>query len=147
MSRFRLVTISQKEFIASSFYYFTEEAAECRSIRGRFQQYFVNGDILDCSSWNHDLNDCINFEEKNDYRAGKRIIENENVRRKDRMKSHFNNDTWTKRKNPPEDWNKPLPEYITKNYENSFLEMKTKETKNDPDKAVDMKEPTYCNIM
>jgi hypothetical protein len=125
----------------------TEEAAECRSVRGRFQQYFVNGDILDCSSWNHDLNDCINFEEKNDYRAGKRVIDNENIRRKERMKAHFGNDTWTRRKNPPEDWNKPLPEYITKNYENSFLEMKTKESKSDPDKAVDLKEPTYCTLM
>lgn len=126
-----------------------EEYKECTSIKGRFQQYFVNGDILDCSSFNHDLNDCINFEEKNDYRAGKRIIENENKRRKERMDAHFQNDTWTKRKSPPEDWNKPLPEYISKKYENSFLEIKNKEAKGEitPDNTVDLKEPTYCTLM
>jgi hypothetical protein len=107
----------------------------------------VNGDILDCSSWNNDLNDCINFEEKNDYRAGKRIIESENKRRKERMQGHYQNDTWNRRKSPPEDWNKPLPNYITKKYENSFLEMKSKEAKSEGSPDIDLKEPTYCCVM
>lgn len=104
---------------------------------------------MDCSGWNHDLNDCINFEEKNDYRAGKRVIENENKRRKDRMEAHFDNDTWIKRKSPPEDWNKSLPEYITRKYENSFLEIKNKELKGESssEKNLDFKEPTYCTLM
>lgn len=125
--------------------FITEEYKDCKSVKARFQQYFVNGDILDCSGWNHDLNDCINFEEKNDYRAGKRIIESENKRRKERMQGHFENDTWKTRKSPPEDWNKPLPGYITKKYENSYLEMKAKEGKESaPD--VELKEATYCTI-
>lgn len=129
------------------FYCHTEELKDCKSIKARFQQYFVNGDILDCSSWNHDLNDCINFEEKNDYRAGKRIIESENKRRKDRMEGHYKNDTWIKRKSPPDDWNKPLPSYITKKYENSFLEIKSKEMKGESSPDIDLKEPTYCCVM
>lgn len=124
-----------------------EEYKECKSIKGRFQQYFVNGDILDCSSWIQDINDCINFEEKGDYNAAKRIIEHESERRNERMKDHMGNDVWQKRKAPPEDWNKPLPEYISKRYENSYLEVKSRESKGETSPDISIKEPVYCSIM
>ncbi|KAG5676280.1 hypothetical protein PVAND_006128 [Polypedilum vanderplanki] len=126
--------------------FYKEEYKECRSIKGRFQQYFVNGDILDCSSWQHDLNDCINFEEKGDFRSAKRVIDNENLRRKERMQGHWENDVWKKRSKPPDDFNKPLPDFITKRYENSYLEAKSKEMKGEalPDT---IKEATYCTLM
>jgi hypothetical protein len=87
---------------------FAEEYKECRSLKGRFQQYFVNGDILDCSVYDKDLNDCINFECKNDLESAKRIIENEDKRRDERMQAHNANDVWNKRAHPPDDFNKPL---------------------------------------
>lgn len=107
--------------------FLTEEFRDCRSIKGRFQQYFVHGDSLDCASWEHDFEDCLRYTEKNDLKAAKKVIDNETARRKDRMKNHFGNNVWKKRANPPEDWAKPLPEHLTKQYENSFLDIKSKE--------------------
>lgn len=108
----------------------------------------MNGDILDCSVWQHDLNDCINFEaKKSDFRSAKRIIDNEDKRKQERMQAHNDNDVWRKRKNPPEDWNKPLPEHLARRYENSYLEQKSKEANNEMTENVTLKEPTYCCIM
>jgi hypothetical protein len=87
----------------------------------------VHGDSLDCSSWEHDFENCNKFEEKNDLKAAKKIIENEEGRRKTRMKAHWGNNVWKKRSAPPEDWSKPLPDHLNKQYENSFLEVKSKE--------------------
>lgn len=93
------------------------------------------------------MNDCINFEEKDDYKAAKRVIDNENERRSERLKGHQENDVWRKRSNPPNDWNKPLPEYITKRYENSYLELKSREMKGESPPETSIKEPVYCTIM
>jgi hypothetical protein len=107
----------------------SEEFRDCRSIKGRFQQYFVHGDSLDCASWEHDFEDCLKYEDKNDLKAAKRVIDNETLRRKERLKNHYSNNVWKKRDAPPEDWAKPLPEHLTKGYENSFLDLKSKELK------------------
>lgn len=107
----------------------TEEYRDCKSIKSRFQQYFVHGDSLDCSSWEHDFENCVKFEEKEDLKAAKKLIDSEGLRRKERLKAHYGNNIWKKRKNPPEDWSKPLPDHLTKDYENSFLEIKSKEMK------------------
>lgn len=105
----------------------SEEYRDCRSIKGRFQQYFVHGDSLDCSSWEHDFENCVKFEEKKDLKAAKAVIDNETSRRKKRMKAHFGNNVWKKRDAPPEDWSKPLPDHLNQQYENSFLDVKSKE--------------------
>lgn len=65
------------------------------------------------------------------------------------MEAHFHNDTWIKRKNPPKDWSKPLPDYIAKKTQNSYLEIKNKELRGEvtPDSNMDLKEPTYCTLM
>jgi hypothetical protein len=89
----------------------------------------VHGDSLDCASWEHDFEDCLKYEDKNDLKAAKRVIDNETLRRKERLKNHYSNNVWKKRDAPPEDWAKPLPEHLTKGYENSFLDLKSKELK------------------
>jgi hypothetical protein len=76
-----------------------------------------------------------------------RVIEHEDVRRKERLKGHYENDVWSKRKTPPSDWNKPLPNYISKRYENSYLDIKNKEMKGEVHEDVSLKEPTYCSLM
>lgn len=63
------------------------------------------------------------------------------------MQGHNDNDVWKKRKHPPEDFNKPLPEYINKRYENSYLDIKNKEMKGEGSPDVNLKEPTYCTLM
>lgn len=126
-----------------------DEYKDCRSIKARFQQYFVHGDSLDCSSWEHDFEDCVRFEENGDQKAAKNIIVNEEKRRKERIKAHYENTVWKKRTSPPEDWNKPLPEKLQKEYENSFLDLKSKEMKGIPisQEASDSMQPSRCLIM
>lgn len=110
----------------------------------------MHGDLLDCSSWENDFTDCERFEDKKDLHAAKRVIESETTRRRERMKAHYGNDVWVKRQSPPEDWAKPLPDYITKEYENSFLELKSKEIKgmNTPSEAANSTmSNSFCTIM
>lgn len=127
----------------------TEEYRDCRSIKARFQQYFVHGDVLDCSSWEHDFEDCVKFEEKDDLKAAKNVINNEESRRKDRMEAHYGNNVWKKRKGPPEDWSKELPDRLVKEYENSFLDIKSKEMKGLPisREATSSMQSSKCIIM
>lgn len=118
-----LTQFSPNKFSSSSFSYLLPYHASPN------QQYFVSGDTLDCGSWEHDFENCVKFEEEKDEEAAKKIIESEKERRKDRMKGHFGNNVWKKRGQPPEDWNKPLPDHISKSYENSYLDVKNKEMK------------------
>lgn len=87
----------------------------------------------------------MKWENKQDYKAAKKIIENEYKRRSVRLKNHYGNDVWKKRENPPSDWSQTLPENISKEYENSYLEIKSKEMKGLIPKTVE--ERTLCSIM
>lgn len=61
----------------------------------------------------------INFQEA--------LINSEKVRRLERLKAHYKNDIWKKRDSPPQDWDKPLPEWMAKRDENSYLAHRAKE--------------------
>lgn len=84
-------------------------------------------------------------------KAAKKVIDSEAARRKARMKAHYGNNIWKKRENPPDDWAKPLPEHISKEYENSFLDIKSKEMKGIPISqeatASSMQSTSFCTIM
>lgn len=135
----------------SCYCFFSEEYRDCRSIKSRFQQYFVHGDYLDCSSWEHDFESCVKFEDNGDLKAAKKVIDSEAARRKTRMKANLQNNIWKKRDNPPDDWAKPLPEHLSKEYENSFLDIKSKEMKGIPISqeaaANSMQSSSFCTIM
>lgn len=45
----------------------------------------------------------------------------------ERMQAHNDNTVWTKRDKPPEDWNKPLPDFMVKRNEYSYLPLKVQE--------------------
>lgn len=62
----------------------------------------------------------------------KELVKSETNRRLTRLRAHYNNDVWEKRKEPPEDWNKPLPDYLQKEYENTYLNLKSKELNGEP---------------
>lgn len=75
-----------------------------------------------------------------------KIIDSEKVRRHDRLKAHYKNNVWEKRKQPPPEWNQPLPDYISKNYENSYLGIKAKEMRGEtPDNPLQGR--TFCVVM
>lgn len=57
------------------------------------------------------------------------LINSEKNRRLERLRAHYRNDTWKKRDAPPEDWAKPLPEWMAKRNENTYLAIKAQELK------------------
>ncbi|EDW61653.1 synaptic plasticity regulator PANTS [Drosophila virilis] len=126
---------------------YKEEYDDCTSFKARFHQYFIHGKDADCSQWLKDLQNCERYERSNgnDIEAGAAIIKSEEQRRITRLRAHYANDTWTKRKQPPEDWAKPLPEWLEKRNENTYLELKQKELSGLA--AEQEAQRSYCAIM
>lgn len=126
---------------------YDEEYSDCTSIKARFQQHFVYGKSLDCGQWKRDFENCIKYEQSQDLTAARELIESEKLRRMERFKAHYQNDVWTKRKSPPEGWNRPLPEAIQKAYENSYLSAKAKELRGEKVEPHDLDTGSSCSIM
>ncbi|KPI91664.1 PREDICTED: UPF0545 protein C22orf39 homolog [Papilio xuthus] len=106
---------------------YKDEYKECTSFRGRFHQYFIFGELLDCKQWKRDYDNCCKWENSKDVKAAVAVIESEKQRRLERLRAHYRNDTWKKRDAPPADWDKPLPEWMAKRDENTYLALKAKE--------------------
>ncbi|XP_063531629.1 synaptic plasticity regulator PANTS [Cydia strobilella] len=106
---------------------YKDEYKECTSFRGRFHQYFIFGETLNCNQWKKDYYNCCKWESDSDEKAATALIESEKARRLERLKAHYRNDIWKKREGPPADWDKPLPEWMQKRQENTYLDHKAKE--------------------
>lgn len=61
--------------------------------------------------------------------AQNELIESEKRRRLERLLPHVQNDVWERRERPPEDWNAPLPEWMQKQFENTYLQIRSEEMK------------------
>lgn len=136
---------------------YKEEYRECKSFRGRFNQYFIFGEYLNCDQWGEDYNNCQKHSWLNDKEAAKLVIRSELSRRAVRIKAHFDNDVWTKRESPPSDWAKPLPAFMQERNKNTFLEIKTRELKVEEEKRMqsiantempaEANKNTFCTFM
>lgn len=71
------------------------------------------------------------------------LINSEKTRRLERLKGHYNNSIWKKRSAPPANWDKPLPEWMSKRDENTYLALKAKEFREGNVKE----EKSFCSIM
>lgn len=97
-------------------------------MKGRFHQYFIHGESIDCLPWKRDYDSCVRFERNpSDLQAAQEIIASEEQRRTDRLRAHYQNTVWTRRKAPPSDWKKPLPEWLQEKNRNTYLEVKANE--------------------
>lgn len=65
---------------------YKEEYSDCKSMKGRFHQYFIHGESVDCLQWKRDYDNCTRFEEKSDLKAAHAIIQSEQDRRTARFK-------------------------------------------------------------
>lgn len=101
---------------------YREELKSCKSIRGRFHQFYVHGKALDCSHWEQSFDDCKAWNSNADQAAASRVIQREKVRIGQRLKAHYDNDVWEKRQSPPAEWDKPLPQWMQDKNENSYFE-------------------------
>lgn len=134
---------------------YKDEYKECKSIRGRFNQYFVYGESLDCEQWRNDYNNCEKYSWLNDKEAAKLVIQSEMKRRAERLKAHYDNDIWIKRESPPDDWAKPLPAFMEERNKNTYLGLKSQELKEQEEKAkqnventlIEGNKSSFCTFM
>ncbi|XP_046595451.1 UPF0545 protein C22orf39 homolog isoform X1 [Neodiprion lecontei] len=136
--------ILENKWMVRPCFVYDAEFSECSSFRGRFQQYFVHGQYLDCQQWKIDYKNCQLWTSIQDETAFESLIESEEKRRTDRLRPHYANTTWKKRNAPPEDWNKPLPEWFNKINENSYLGIKADELKSGAEPVLEKKDS--CSI-
>ncbi|XP_050345502.1 UPF0545 protein C22orf39 homolog [Nymphalis io] len=122
---------------------YEDEYDDCTSFKARFNQYFIYGGSLDCNQWKKDYVNCCKWVKNNDTKAANELIKSEKIRRMRRLTAHYQNDTWKKRESPPTDWEKPLPEWMIKRDQNTYLAQKAQEMKEG--KVVDDK--SSCVIM
>ncbi|KAJ8967112.1 hypothetical protein NQ314_003085 [Rhamnusium bicolor] len=125
---------------------YDEEYRDCTSVKARFNQYFIHGKTIDCGQWKKDSVNCYKWSESKNINAAKELVQSEKLRRKERLLPHYTNNIWKKRKSPPEDWNKPLPEYLQKEYEHTYLNIKSKEMKGEIPPSFDVN-LGFCSIM
>ncbi|XP_060660384.1 UPF0545 protein C22orf39 homolog [Drosophila nasuta] len=127
---------------------YKDEHDDCTSFKARFHQYFIHGRDTDCSQWLTDFKNCERYAQSNgnDVVAGAAVIKSEEQRRLTRLRAHYANDTWTKRKQPPEDWAKPLPDWLQKRNENTYLELKQKELLGETTASTE-EQRSFCAIM
>lgn len=48
---------------------YREEYNDCTSVKGRFHQYFIYGETIDCAQWKRDFDNCSKWKEENDLKA------------------------------------------------------------------------------
>ncbi|XP_022227752.2 UPF0545 protein C22orf39 homolog [Drosophila obscura] len=108
---------------------YKDEYDDCTSFKARFHQYFIFGKDTDCSQWLTDYKNCERYHQSNgnDVAAGAAVVKSEEERRQTRLRAHYANNIWEKRKQPPADWAKPLPEWLEERNKNTYLELKQKE--------------------
>ncbi|XP_043470871.1 uncharacterized protein LOC122504054 [Leptopilina heterotoma] len=125
---------------------YKEEYGDCTGIKDRFQQYFVFGELTDCSQWKTDYQNCEKWNKKKDTQAFDELVKSETTRRMNRLKAHYANNVWKRRDKPPEDWAKPLPEWLQKRNENSYLELKSQQIKSGNYSDFETRIP-WCSIL
>ncbi|KAL0894122.1 hypothetical protein ABMA27_014161 [Loxostege sticticalis] len=123
---------------------YEDEYDECTSFKGRFHQYFIFGKTVDCNQWKKDYDNCCKWVKDQDVKAAEAVINSEKARRMERLRAHYRNDTWKKRDAPPEDWARPLPEWMVKRDENTYLAQKAKELR---EGKVEEADKGFCSIM
>ncbi|XP_075169099.1 synaptic plasticity regulator PANTS [Haematobia irritans] len=125
---------------------YKDEYDDCTSFKARFHQYFIHGENTDCTQWQTDYKNCVRYQDSNgnDVQAGEAVVRSEEERRLRRFRGHYGNTVWEKRKSPPEDWSKPLPEWLEKKNENSYLQLKQMEMDG---RAIPEDSKSYCMIM
>lgn len=100
---------------------------ECKSLKSRFNQYFIFGHYLSCDQWRLDYNNCQKYAWREDKEAARQLIVSELSRRTKRLSAHYGNDVWEKREHPPDDWSRALPAFMEERNKNTYLELKANE--------------------
>ncbi|XP_020282872.1 UPF0545 protein C22orf39 homolog [Pseudomyrmex gracilis] len=126
---------------------YKDEYDDCTSLRARFNQYFIFGETLDCNQWNTDYRNCYQWQKYKSDEAYDQLIESEKKRRLQRLRAHYANNVWEKREKPPDNWNSPLPEWMQKDFENSYLHIRSQQMKGKMEDGVVSALDSKCTIL
>ncbi|XP_014215998.1 UPF0545 protein C22orf39 homolog [Copidosoma floridanum] len=135
------------EFMIRPCHIYNDEFYECERPKGRFHQYFIFGEYLNCWQWQMDFENCKKWKESQDEEAYALLIASEKKRRTERLKGHIENDVWEKRDKPPENWDAPLPEWLEKKNANTYLDFKAKSIRDGTVNDLDVKMYNACTIL
>ncbi|XP_025090765.1 UPF0545 protein C22orf39 homolog isoform X2 [Pomacea canaliculata] len=108
---------------------YQEEFMDCKSLKGRFHQYYINGTSSDCEGWRRDYQNCFKFRKSGDIPAVEAIIASEKERRVQRLQGARQNDVWEYRKVPPKEWHDELPEWTSKRQNTVLAEVQRQREK------------------
>lgn len=100
---------------------YKEMYSSCRSVRHRFHQYYVYGELLDCNIYSGLYNSCIDFRNTNESKHLDSIIEWERNFFNTRLNTVKQNTTWKPRTEPPKEFDKPLPRHLEKLHKDSLF--------------------------
>lgn len=95
----------------------------CRSFKSRIYQYYVYGETLDCTPHWDNYQSCLKYRKTKNVNLLEPIIKWEKNLIKTRLETVKQNKAWEMRDKPPEDFNKPLPEFIEKRQKESLLRL------------------------
>ncbi|XP_014678090.1 PREDICTED: UPF0545 protein C22orf39 homolog, partial [Priapulus caudatus] len=129
-----------------------EQYKECTSVRGKFHQYFIHGQQEECGQWKSDYDNCMKWKKKENKDALGEVLGNERRRLGDRLRASYANDVWELRDGPPATWAAPLPAWLQRENENTYLAVKCEQRHRDGDAAAAaaaarFAEPSRCTIL
>lgn len=93
----------------------------CKSIRGRLHQYYVYGELFDCTQHYERFLACKKFRETKDIAFLDPVIQWEKTLISERLQRAESNPVWQYRTSPPADFEGPLPEFIRKKQDRSIF--------------------------
>lgn len=100
---------------------YKEMYKDCSSIRARLQQYYVFGDLTDCSQHTNNYDNCKNYRKTKNAELLKPVIRWEDNLIQKRLGAALANPAWVMRDSPPEDFNSSLPEFIERSHKKSLF--------------------------
>ncbi|XP_061188525.1 UPF0545 protein C22orf39 homolog [Saccostrea echinata] len=91
-----------------------KEFTSCCSSSSRIRQIYVNGEMTDCIPLRNISDKCYTMQkgENDAVDAMNELIAYEKQRHAERVKMRTANDIWEYRTSAPENWSKPLPEFM-----------------------------------
>lgn len=105
---------------------YKELLKSCRSIKGRIHQYYVYGELFDCTPIDDNYKACLDYRRTKDSNVLVKIIEWEKDLITTRINAERQNATWQFRDTPPDDFNAPLPEFLAKRQAESLFKASDK---------------------
>lgn len=93
----------------------------CKSLGGRLHQYYVYGELLDCSAHKENHRACLDYRKTRDFDKLKRVIDWEKNFMETRIMAERSNRTWQFRAKPPADFDSPLPDFLARRQASSTL--------------------------